>query len=113
MKLEVRVQSDKTPVLASEHATVLVTPPVDENYWAYRVQLTDEQAVIGFPKFTTIGIGFAQEEDWNTNFPYSSPAEQIASHIWHNAGDESITREQVIEAIGLIQQQAILDRSGS
>lgn len=82
---------------------IAVTPALDENYWSYRVRLTDTQAVLGFPKFWTIGIGFAVEEDWNTNLPYTSDAAEIADHIGHNKGDDSISDDDVIAAIRLIQ----------
>lgn len=109
LTLEIREQPNETPVLAGGRA--MMTPPVSGDYWAYRVKLNESgQAVLGFPKYTTIGIGFAQEEDWNTNLPYICPAEGIAEHIMHNAGDPTITRTQVVEAIKLIQARAHADR---
>jgi hypothetical protein len=81
----------------------MITPPIDEEYWAYRVKLGDAQAIVGFPKFMTIGIGFANEEDWNTNLPWSCDAEEIYDHIAHNKGDESISREDCVAAIQMIQ----------
>jgi hypothetical protein len=99
LKLEIRDQEDKTPHIGP----VVITPPVDEDYWAYRVRLTEAQAIVGFPKFMTIGIGFAQEEDWNTNFPYTCDADEIWQHIRHNKGDDSISDEDCIAAIRLIQ----------
>lgn len=111
LTLETREQANETPVLGEpDGITVMVTPPMDEDYWTYRVRLTDRQAVVGFPKFLTIGIGFAHETDWNTNLPYVCSAAEIAEHIMHNAGEEAITTEQVIEAIKLIQAQAHADR---
>lgn len=97
--LEVRDQQDKTANIGP----FALTPPIDESYWAYRVRLADEQAIVGFPKFSTIGIGFAQEEDWNTNLPYTCSAEQIYEHIEHNKADDSISREDCITAIRMIQ----------
>jgi hypothetical protein len=73
--------------------------------------LTGSQAVVGFPKFSTIGIGFAVEEDWNTNLPYSCDVKQIRKHIWHNRGDEAITKAEVDEAIRLIKEAATADRA--
>lgn len=99
LKLEVRGQEDKT----GRVGPFMITPGIDEDYWAYRVRLSDTQAVVGFPKFSTIGIGFAQEEDWNTNLPYTCSAEEIYEHIDHNKGDGSITREDCVAAIRLIQ----------
>lgn len=105
--LERRDPEDRTVRVGS----LAVTPLVDEDYWSYRVRLTAEQSVVGFPKFGTVGIGFAQEEDWNTNLPYTCGAKEIRKHIWHNRGDESITKAAVDEAIGLIQAAARADRS--
>lgn len=78
-------------------------PPVGEDYWLYRVRVADGQAVVGFPKFSTVGIGFAVETDWNTNLPYTCDTVEIYEHIEHNRGDESIRREDCIEAIRMIQ----------
>ena len=114
LKLERRDQTSRTDTIAVPTGTVLVAPLVDEDYWTYRVRLTDEQSVVGFPKFFTIGIGFAVEEaDWNTNLPYTSPVEQIADHIMPNKGDDSITRGDVINAIRLIQRAAHNDRKAA
>ena len=86
LALERREQADESPVTAS----VILTPLVDEDYWAYRVKLSDRQAVLGFPKFNTIGIGFAVEDaSWNTNLSYTAPAEKIFDHIKRNKGDDS------------------------
>jgi hypothetical protein len=89
--------------------TALITPPVSEDYWTYRVRLTKTQSVIGFHKFGTIGIGFAVETDWNTNLPYQCAAEEIYGHIAHNKGDDSISPLKCIEAIRLIQKAATED----
>ena len=90
------------------NSAVIVTPPLDEDYWLFRVQLTEKQAIIGFPKFFTIGIGFQVEEDWNTNLPYTCETEQIYKHIQHNKGDESISEENCLKAIKAIQKHARL-----
>jgi hypothetical protein len=102
LQLESRVQLNETAHIGP----IMLTPPVDEDYWSFRVKLTEHQAIVGFPKFVTVGIGFAQEEDWNTNLPYTCGAEEILDHIWHNAGDESITREAALEAIRMVQAAA-------
>lgn len=108
--LERRDQENKTPILGADGIAML-TPPISEDYWAYRVRVADGQAIVGFPKFFTIGIGFAVEEDWNTNLPYTCTAEEIWEHIADNAGNEAITREIGIEAIRLIQAAATEDRT--
>lgn len=107
MKLELKVQKNETVEMGVPGGgSLLLTPRINEGYWLFRVQLSDKQAVVGFPKFSTIGIGFQKEEDWNTNLPYSCEAEKIYEHIKHNQGDESVPAESVIEAIKLIQAAA-------
>lgn len=110
--LERRSQVDTTQTLVDEEQnfSVSLTPEVNEDYWEYRVVLSDKQAIVGFPKFFTIGIGFAVEEDWNTNLPYSSDTNDIFEHIKHNRGDENISDEDIITAIGMVQDAAKQDR---
>ena len=102
--LERQEIEDRTTVVGN----ALLAPGVSEDYWCYRVGLHEGQAVVGFPKFGTIGIGFAEEEDWNTNLPYFADAEEILEHIWHNAGP-GVTRERALEAIEMIRQAAYAD----
>lgn len=90
--------------------TDLVLELVDEDYRTYRVRLGDKQAIVGFPKYHTVGIGFAVEDDWNTNLPYTCDAERIYEHIECNKGDDSISDEDCIAAIRLIQDAARADR---
>jgi hypothetical protein len=107
LTLEIQGQPDETGVIETPSGgTILLTPPVSDSYWKYRVQLSDTQSIIGFPKFSTIGIGFAVENDWNTNLPYTQDAEKIFNHIDHNKGDDNITDEDCITAIKLIQEAA-------
>jgi len=82
----------------------IVAPLVNEEYWMFRVQLIKDQAILAFPKFTTIGIGFAIEEDWNCNLPYTCKAREIFDHIKHNKKYEEIKDEYCINAILLIQE---------
>jgi len=83
---------------------LMVTPPINEDYWALRVRLTDKQAIVAFPKFGTIGIGFQVEhDDWNTNLPYTCGVKQIYAHIVNNKGDFTIPPQRCYEAIELIQ----------
>ena len=86
----------------------MITPPLDEDYWLFRVPVSDRQAIVGFPKFLTVGVGFQREEDWNTNLPYTCEAKEIFDHIEHNRGDDSITEETCIAAIEAIQKAATL-----
>lgn len=90
--------------LRLEGINILITPPLNEEYWRYRVKLYEDQAILGFPKFGMIAIGFAQEEDWNTNLPSSYEAQMIYDHIKHNKKYEQISDEDCLEAIRLIQQ---------
>lgn len=99
-----------TATTADGGVMIMFTPPIDEDYWEYRVVLSESQAVIGFPKYSTIGIGFAVEEDWNTNLPYTVETERIFEHIAHNKADESISDDDVRAAIRLIQVAVLVDR---
>lgn len=104
MELEINrkfVKANTEPV--SGKVVVSITPPLDEDYWVLRVKVSKTQAVVGFPKFFTIGIGFQKEEDWNTNLPYTVDAERIYNHIKHNKGDSKIKKQNVIKAIQMIQ----------
>jgi hypothetical protein len=109
MKLQVKYQKDLTPVLGNEKVKILITPPVgEEGYWYYRVALSEKQAIIAFPKFGTIGIGFEKEEyDWNTNLPYQCSVEEIFQHIRKNKGDKNISDADCIEAIRMIQSAIV------
>jgi len=109
LTLEVRGQADRTVHVGP----FAMTPLIDEGYWSYRVMLSERQAVVGFPKFSTIGIGFAVEDDWNTNFPYTCGTEEIFAHIAHNKDDDAISDDDVREAIRMIQERATADRSAS
>lgn len=102
---------DQSSLQTPSGGTVMVTPAIDENYWAYRVQLSDTQAILGFSKFGGIGIGFAVEADWNSNLPYVENAESIFAHISHNKGNDSISDEDCVEAIQMIQKAVAEDRN--
>jgi len=96
-----------TPEIKGPSGSVMFTPPVGEDYWLFRVRLSDSQALIAFPKFSTVGIGFAVEEDWNTNLPASSSAEDIFNHIKHNKGDDSIADETCVQAIEILREHSL------
>ena len=106
--LETRFQAN----ISSEVGPFIMTPPISEDYWEYRVRLTKTQAIVGFPKFFTIGIGFSVEEDWNTNLPFTCDTEKIFQHIKHNKGDDSIPDDDVRAAIRMVQDAAAADRAG-
>lgn len=86
----------------------MMTPAIgDKDYWILKVQLTPSQAIIGFPKFGTIGIGYmVEKDDWNTNLPYLCTTQEIFNHIKKNKGDPAISDENCIEAIKMIQAAA-------
>lgn len=105
--LEIKEQADTTLRLGNDSGvSIMVTPSVSPEYFVFRVRLSDDQAILGFEKFGTVGIGFASEEDWNTNLPYTCAAEQIFGHIKHNKGDAAIDDETVLEAIAMVQAAA-------
>ena len=108
MSLEIREGALRTqPEIQMGNTVVAITPAFDEDFWLFRVKLNEAgQAIVGFPKFFTIGIGFAQEEDWNTNLPFSCDARKIFAHISHNKGDDAITDEACIEAIEMVREAA-------
>ncbi len=91
-----------------------ITPPIDEDFWLLRVQVGHDQSVVLFPKFGTFGIGFAKEEDWNTNLPRSVSAQDIYAHIEHNKGNGDIPKERCVRAIQMLQQgiQELEEASG-
>lgn len=112
LELETRAQRDQTKSAAG--GALMMTPDLDEDYWAYRVRLSETQAIVGFPKFGTIGIGFAREDDdWNTNLPYRCETDKIFNHIRRNKGDDAISDDDVRAAILLVQEAAVRDRGGA
>lgn len=110
MKLELQVNSQAVNDTSRslEGLGLMITPPIDEDFWLFRVPVSDKQAIVAFPKFGVIGIGFQHEEDWNTNLPSGTDAVEIYDHIKHNKGDAKIPRARCIEAIQLIQR-VVLD----
>lgn len=107
LKLEINANAvkDNAPLRAGS-AQIMITPPIGEDFWLARVPVSEAQAIVCFPKFGTIGIGFQHEEDWNTNLPYSCKAEEIYAHIKKNRGDCNISKAQCIEAIAMLQNFA-------
>lgn len=83
---------------------ILCTPIIDEDYWVFRVKLHNDQSIVAFPKFTTLGIGFAIEENWNTNLPYTCKPSEIVNHIWVNHKYDEIERKDVLRAVKLISK---------
>lgn len=114
LTLEVRegTELDSCEFMSAQGARIAITPAIGEDFWAFRVKLSDTQAILGFPKFFTIGIGFAQESNWNTNLPYTCDAEKIFGHIEENKGDDNIPDSDCLKAIRLIQAAAATIQSG-
>jgi hypothetical protein len=82
---------------------IQMTPSLGIDYWSYRVMLSETQAVIAFPKFGTIGCGFAVEgDDWNTNLPIACTVDDLYDHI--KDVDPTQDEETVKTAIRMIQE---------
>jgi len=96
------VEVKDAPLRTLSGGIVFVTPPLDDTFWLARVVVSKDQAVVAFPKFGQIGIGFQHEDkDWNTNLPYTCYAEKIYNHIRINR--RSARREKCITAINALQ----------
>lgn len=83
-----------------------MTPKVGEDWWLFRVKVSKDQAILGFPKHMTIGIGFSKEDsNWNKNLPYCTPegVDGLYRHIEENKGDDNISRKVCIVAIEMIK----------
>jgi len=89
---------------------IMITPPINQDYWLYRIQLFEDQYLLAFPKFGTIGIGFSIEDDWNTNLPFTCEAEEILNHIWHNRRYVAIKKKRTLRAIKMLQDYITLER---
>jgi len=111
MQLEMNknvIKDDST--IVGNGNVIMITPAIDEDYYIYRVKLYKNQAIVAFPKFGLIGIGFAIEEtDWNTNLPSDCSSEEIYQHIKCNKKYKQITKKMIIEAIDIIKEQIISD----
>lgn len=113
--LEVNAEmANKTGIKQVGNVQVMICPPVDADYWTFRVKVSDRQAVVGFPKFLTIGIGFAIEDaDWNTNLPYRCGPQEIWDHIKKNKGDDTIPDELCQRAIEMVVSAATMYMAAS
>jgi hypothetical protein len=108
--LQVKDQANKTPTSENGDSVLMITPAIGEGYWRFRVQVSPNQAIVGFPKFFSLAIGFEVEDDWNTNLPSSGKAEGILNHIWVNRGegnDGDEFRQRCLEAIKMIQEAQV------
>ena len=103
VELNKRIVKDATAIMPG---MMVMTTEVTDN-WIARVSLGSKgQALLAFLKFGTVGIGFEQEVDWNTNLPCQCPAEQIYEHIKHNKGKSCrhVTKAKCLEAIEALRK---------
>src|SRR5271163_4335415 len=101
LEVNSRHVQDKTKLNAN---VLMMTLDTDaDDFWLARVKVSETQAIIAFPKFGVVGIGFERETDWNTNLPSSCDAEKIYDHIKHNRGDKRITKAKCLAAIRMLQ----------
>lgn len=96
-------KKDENVIALPSGAKVFAFPHGGAGNWAFRVMVSRTQAIIGFSKFFTIGIGFMNETDWNTNLPCSCDAMEILDHIRVNKG-EHISDQRCLEAIELVRE---------
>jgi hypothetical protein len=83
---------------------IMFTPAINQDYYIMRVVLYKDQALVAFPKFGLIGVGFAIEEgSWNTNLPYDVEAERLYKHIRCNKKYRAITKQTCLEGLKLLQ----------
>ena len=84
---------------------IMFTPSINSEYYIMRVVLYKDQALVAFPKFGLIGVGFAIEEgSWNTNLPYQVEAERLYRHIRRNKKYRAITKQTCLEGLKLLQE---------
>ena len=84
---------------------IMFTPAINKEYYIMRVVLYKDQALVAFPKFGLIGVGFAIEEgSWNTNLPYQVEAERLYRHIRINKKYRAITKQTCLEGLKMLQE---------
>jgi hypothetical protein len=83
---------------------IMFTPAINQDYYIMRVVLYKDQALVAFPKFSLIGVGFAIESDWNTNLPYQTETERLYEHIKVNKKYRAITKQTCLEGLKLLQE---------
>jgi hypothetical protein len=82
---------------------IMFTPDIDKDYYIMKVNLYKDQALVAFPKFGLIGVGFALESDWNTNLPYQTDTERLYNWIKRNKKYRAITKQTCLEGLKLLQ----------
>lgn len=101
---------DKTKFFGDDKAICMMTPSAigEDDYWAFRVKVSKDQAIISFPKFSTLGVGFLREkESWNTNLPCQSGFERIWEHIKKNKGDPAILDMDCLLALKMVCEASV------
>ncbi len=100
---------DKTKFFGGTGAICMMTPSAigEDDYWAFRVRLSETQAIISFPKFCTLGVGFQRETNWNTNLPCQSGVESLWRHIKQNKGDDAISDEDCLRALKMVVDASV------
>ena len=107
MKLELEFRNEfkkATDGFKMGKIQIMMTPPIDEKYWVFRIKLHKDQAVVAFPKFGLMGIGFAQESNWNTNLPSCDSTKSIVDHIWENRKYPQVTYAILTKAVKMLQK---------
>jgi hypothetical protein len=82
---------------------IMFTPDIDKDYYIMKVNLYKDQALVAFPKFGLIGVGFALESDWNTNLPYQTDTERLYNWIKRNKKYRAITKQTCLEGLKMLQ----------
>lgn len=104
LKLRRRAEEDQTQVAPN----LSIGRSGGDDYWAYRVDLSDKQALIGFPKHGTIGVDFLHNH--GQDLPYSVNPERLADFFSRGrllGGDETMPRANVIHAIKMIREAVV------
>jgi hypothetical protein len=83
--------------------TLEVNDHATEGTWLYRVKLTAEQSIIGTPRNEMIMVSFVQARE---SLAVSATPWEIYDQIAHDKADDSITAEDCITAIQMIQHAA-------
>lgn len=102
-RMDIHAGAKDPNVLNIKGETVVAYPHGGKNNWLFRVMVSDTQAVIGFRKFFTIGIGFMLEKSMNTNLPHECPVKYIFDYIAENKGSDLIPDERCIAAVRLVK----------
>lgn len=103
IQVQLNSRAVKDATVSKIPGLMIMSSDVQEN-WIARVALADGQALIAFPKFGTVGIGFEREKDWNTNLPCSCEAGEIYEHIKHNKGSAKISKAQCLKGIEALRE---------